>query len=57
MAIWRDLKGNEFNDGLKEKPGEEGFTRELASAFFKNEVFNYVGTPDWVPQENTEKEK
>jgi hypothetical protein len=50
MALWRADDGDkEFDDGLTAKPGEEGFTRELAQAEFGDTPFSYVGTPNWKP--------
>lgn len=55
MAIWVNAKtGEQFDDKLAFKPGEEGFTRDLADAWAKTKGFaasivNYVGTPNWQP--------
>jgi hypothetical protein len=50
MAVWQhDVTGERFEDDVKQKPGEEGFTRAKAEAHFKSKNFSYVGTPDWEP--------
>lgn len=50
MALWQhDTTAARFDDGLTAKPGEEGFTREIAAAHFKSAAFSYVGTPNWAP--------
>lgn len=50
MALWHILSTDEqFDDGLTAKPGEEGFTRELAEEHANGGEFNYIGTPNWSP--------
>lgn len=52
MAIWQDDKtGERHDDGEALRPGDEGFSRELAEAHFGHKDFSYVGTPNWVPPE------
>lgn len=52
MALWiKDATGDQFDDGLAFKPGEEGFTRELAAEHFKTDAFSYSGTPNWKAPE------
>ena len=50
MAIWQnDETGERFDDGAVLRPGEDGFTRDLAVEHFGADVaFSYVGTPNWV---------
>lgn len=56
MAVWPlddDTTGSStWNDGLKSKPGEAGFTRDLAQAHYGTPAFSYMGTPDWQPEVN-----
>lgn len=48
MALWmHDITHKQWDDGLKAKPGEEGFTRELAEQHFGDKDFSYCGTPNW----------
>lgn len=50
MALWKSEKPeDDFDDGLTAKPGEAGFTREVAEKHFGHKNFNYSGTPNWVP--------
>jgi hypothetical protein len=50
MALWKDDNGDDtFDDGLQLKPGEPGFTRDLAEAHFGHTEFSYMGTPNWAP--------
>lgn len=50
MAQWKEDDGEAlFDDGLTHKPGEEGFTRELAEQHFGHKEFSYMGTPNWQP--------
>lgn len=50
MALWQhDKSGEQFDDGGTTRPGEEGFTRELAEAHFGDKAFSYKGTPNWTP--------
>lgn len=51
MAIWQhDKTGARFDDGLAALPGEEGFTRDVATAHYGNSAFSYVSTPGWEPE-------
>lgn len=48
MALWMsDKTGEQWDDGERLKPGDEGFTRAAATAHFKDDTFSYVGTPNW----------
>lgn len=53
MAVWildADTTGESiWDDGLTFKPGEDGFTRDLALAHYGTPAFSYMGTPNWVP--------
>lgn len=50
MALWmNDNTGEQWDDGERLKPGDEGFSRDLAAAHFKDGAFSYVGTPNWEP--------
>lgn len=50
MAIWQDDKsGERHDDGAALRPGDEGFSRELAQQHFGHTDFSYVGTPNWAP--------
>ncbi|MGX9144970.1 hypothetical protein [Mesorhizobium sp. 128a] len=50
MALWMsDRTGEQWDDGAKLKPGDDGFTRDLATAHFNDNAFSYVGTPNWEP--------
>ncbi len=50
MAIWQnDANGERFDDGAALRPGEDGFSRDLAVAHFgADAAFSYVGTPNWT---------
>lgn len=49
MALWmHDKTGEQFDDALTAKPGEAGFTRDVAFAHFKDKNFSYMGTPNWA---------
>lgn len=50
MAIWQnDATGERFDDGAALRPGDDGFTRDLAVAHFgEGAAFSYIGTPNWV---------
>jgi hypothetical protein len=55
MALWvSDIDGKQFDDGLTFKPGEDGFTRDIAAAHYANNAFSYVGTPNWQPPQEPE---
>jgi hypothetical protein len=42
MAIWSNPDtGEQFDDGLTARPGEEGFEPQPG--------MNYMGTPNWAP--------
>lgn len=50
MALWKhDTTHATWDDGQTTKPGEEGFSRDLAQAHFGNKNFSYMGTPNWEP--------
>lgn len=50
MALWvNDKTGERFDDGLNFKPGEDGFTKDLAVARFSPDRCSYIGTPNWQP--------
>ena len=52
MALWLNAEtGEQFDDGLTFRPGEDGFTRALAAAHFGASPFDYLGTPNWLPSE------
>lgn len=54
MALWQhDITGDRFDDGATLRPGEDGFTREMAQAHFGADApFSYIGTPNWAPIES-----
>ncbi len=49
MALWQldDISAKQFDDGLKFRPDEDGFTRDIAAKYYKTEKFTYIGTPNW----------
>lgn len=53
MALWMNAKtGDQYDDGQKAKPGEAGFSRDMATAWAVSKSYapkdvNYVGTPNW----------
>lgn len=58
MAQWKHDKTHEvFDDGLRSKPGEEDFTREVAENHYGNKNFSYMGTPNWQPPEEPQAEE
>lgn len=57
MSTFRsDITGEEFNDGVVARPGDEEFTREIAEKHFGHKNFSYVGTPEWQPPEPPQEE-
>lgn len=56
MAQWKhDTTHAIWDDGQTTKPGEEGFSRDLAQAHFGNKNFSYMGTPNWQAPPEPEK--
>jgi hypothetical protein len=54
MALWQIINPvkpdeEQWDDGLKAKPGEPTFTTETVEAYAGPKNFNYIGTPNWEP--------